>query len=91
MKDIVLSPIVRAQRPKIVLISAPPPRQKVQEVLFKGKIRDEATALQYAQELRCVTEELHAQKVYMFDLCVAIMSATKGGDRDKFYAQNDGE
>jgi hypothetical protein len=91
MKDIVLSPIVRAQRPKIVFISAPPPRQKVQEVPLKGKIRDEATALQYAQELRCVIEELHAQQVYMFDLCAAIMSATKNGDRDKFYAENDGE
>ncbi|KAJ8127193.1 hypothetical protein O1611_g6445 [Lasiodiplodia mahajangana] len=66
------------------------PRQKVREVPLKGKIRDEATALQYAQELRYVAEELHTQQVYMFDLCAAIMSATKGGDRNKFYAENDG-
>jgi hypothetical protein len=91
MRDMILSPLVRAQRPKIILISAPPPRQKVEEVPVKGKIRDEATALQYAQDLRRVSEELHAQQVYMFDLCTAIMSATKGGDRSKFYARNDGE
>jgi hypothetical protein len=91
MREMVLSPPVRAQRPKIILISAPPPRQEAQNVLVKGLIRDEATALQYAQELRCVTEELHAEQVYMFDLCTAIKSATKGGDRSKFYAQNDGE
>jgi hypothetical protein len=91
MKDIVLSPAVTAQRPKIILISAPPPRQQVQVVPRKGKIRDEATALQYAQELRWVAEELHAQEVYMFDLCAAIMNSTQFGDRNKFYAQNDGE
>jgi hypothetical protein len=58
MRDMVLSPVVRAQKPKVIVISAPPPRQRVQEVPGKGKIRDEATAVKYAQELKCVSKEL---------------------------------
>ena len=91
VRDMISSPVIEAQKPKIVLISAPPPRDKVQEIPIKGKIRDEATALQYAEELRRVSEELQTRQVYMFDLCNAIVDATESGDRSRFYARNDGE
>jgi hypothetical protein len=47
--------------------------------------------VQYAQELERVSDELQARQVYMFDLCAAILTATEGGNRSKFYPRNDGE
>jgi hypothetical protein len=91
MTDMVMSPAVRAQKPKILLISAPPPRDRTQEVDGRGKIRDEDTALQYAQELQCACNKLRTEQVYMYDLCTAVLSATESGDRSKFYARDDGK
>jgi len=91
IRDMIMLPTLRAQNPKIILITPPPPRGRIQETPVKGKIRDEDTVLEYGQELKRVGETLQHLGVYVCDLFAALMRATKGGDRSKFYAPNDGK